>query len=690
MLKKNTLFAFPRNPLRRLLASMGLLLFSSACMAQTPVMRWDFETIRDGAVIEAGSAISDTVEGNFEAAPGVVGKGLRLDGFTTRLVRQTEKVVKPGAAFTVEAWVALGGYPLNWCPLLTTESNEVKGYRLLIGPYGQVSFETAIAEQWVACTSTNGTMPLRAWRHLVGVYEEAKGLTLYVDGEAVSTVSIASPLTMPVKPRCVIGMVSAPRRPSDTIRTWGTLEGYYGLDGILDEIRVFDTALTAEQIIASFRRQTPKPPAIEPRRLPTIPATPGRFGAYYTKLAYYPGWDDLWPVDQDPDIVVCFDKSPVKLIFWRGIRYGACWVSENENWMTDQSLETWDDEGDDAAGCYEHMQDPHCRFSHVRIIENTDARAVVHWRYALISARGSTWMPDPKTGWECWVDEYYTIYPDGSAVRKVSWNKGSTGPVLQYQESLPVTQPGQRAEELLEQDYVRVADYDGHARAVSRDMRQQPADWQKSYTVQQFNFKSANKPFICFEPGNDMTVRWIGGGYNHFPVNQAYCDGRWARTLDRPTHIMSSPCSDPVIHEKSGRLFWNGLYGMNVMSMTELVSFGRSWAYPAELSLSGTAFSSQGYDRSQRCYQLVNNKPGSGPLEISLHGSKESPLVNPAIRIKNWNADTAKVLVNGKPSDEVRLGFNHGLEGTDLTLFVLANIAEPLKITVKTNGMETK
>jgi len=183
-------------------------------------------------------------------------------------------------------------------------------------------------------------------------------------------------------------------------------------------------------------------------------------------------------------------------------------------------------------------------------------------------------------------------------------------------------------------------------------------------------------------PGNDMSVRWIGGGYNHFPVNQAHCDGRWARTLDRPTHIMSSPCSDPVIHEKNGRLFWNALYGMNVMSMTELVSFGRSWSYPAELSLSGTAFTSQGYDRSQRCYQLVQNVPGSGPLEISLKGSKESPLVNPALRIKNWNADAAKVLVNGKPSDDVRLGFNHGLEGTDLMLFVFINAAEPLTITL--------
>ena len=113
-----------------------------------------------------------------------------------------------------------------------------------------------------------------------------------------------------------------------------------------------------------------------------------------------------------------------------------------------------------------------------------------------------------------------------------------------------MTQPGQRSEELLENDYVHVADYDYNTRAVSVDLRKQPADWPGDYTVQQFNFKSQNKPYICFEPGNRMWVRWIDGGYNHFPVNQARCDGRWAKTLDRPSHISSSPCSNPVIHEQ--------------------------------------------------------------------------------------------------------------------------------------------
>ncbi len=650
--------------------------------AQSPVMKWDFETIRNRAAIEQSSKIADTIEGNFEWVAGVVGKGVRLDGFTTRIIRNGKDLKKPGTAFTLEAWVALGEYPLNWCPVITTESDEVKGYRLLIGPYGQVSFETAIGEQWVCCTSADQTVPLRKWMHIAGVYTAQKEMVLYVNGESVSSRAISGSLTFPSKTSCILGMVRDAARPSNTIRTWGTLPAFFGLDGIIDEINVFDVALSADQVKSNFLKFKPEFPDIEPRRMPTIEKNPGHFGAFYTKLNYYPGWDNLWPVDEDPDIVVCFDNNPSKLIFWRGARYGPAWVSENENWMADQSLETWGNGENDIEGCFEHMQDRHCRFSHVRIIENSDARAVVHWRYALVSAHDHTWMPDPKTGWECWVDEYYYIYPDGSAIRKVTWNKGTTGDAIQYQESLPFTQPGQRSEDVIENNYVSVADYEYTIKTVTRDPAKQPAGWTGKYTVQQYNFKSLNKPFICFEPGNDMWVRWIAGGYNHFPVNQARSDGRWALTTDRPTHFMSSPCSDPPIHEEGNRLYWIGLYGMNSMNMKDLVRFGRSWAHAPELKVTGTGYTSKGYDRAQRCYQLEKSGSKAGTVEFTLNGSKDSPVINPAIVVKNWNSNRAKVLVNGKESRVGKTGISHELRGDDLVLFIPLNEMTPVRITI--------
>lgn len=668
-----------------------LLVLPMIAISQKPIMQWDFENIRDRNSMEISTNIADTIEGNFEEAAGISGKGLRLDGFTTKVIRKGNDLKKVDNEFTIEAWVALGEYPWNWCPVITTESNEVKGYRLMVGPMGQVSFQTAIGEQWISCTSPNETLPLRKFMHIAGVYLSGKEISVYVNGQLLASAPINSSMTNSVKTKCIIGMVTLPGKPSDIHRTWGTVAEYYGLEGIVDEIKIYNKALTGDQIKSSFLKYTVRAPDIAIRKLPKIEKNPGRFGAFYTKLKYYSGWDNLWPVDQDPDIVVCFDKSPVKVIFWRGIRYGASWVSENENWMTDQSVETWGEGKDDTEGCFEHMQDRHCRFSHVRIIENSDARVVIHWRYAPVSAYNNTWKIDPKTGWECWIDEYYYIYPDATGIRKVSWNKGTLGDNVQYQESLPLLHPGQMKGDLLEIDYVHVADYENNIRPVSfvENPREQTTDWARKFTIQQYNFKSANKPFICFEPGNKMEVRWNAlstydkhVGCNHFPVGQARCDGRTSKMSDRPSHCDSFPISDPVIHQNGEREYWNGLYGMTEMSMSDLVSFGRSWAYAPELTLSGNGFISKGYDKSQRCYQIDNFSQKSSQTKFTIQASKSSPVINPAIFVKNWNSNSARVLVNGKETTKFRFGINHELEGNDLVLYISIKEVTPVKITV--------
>ncbi len=120
---------------------------------------------------------------------------------------------------------------------------------------------------------------------------------------------------------------------------------------------------------------------------------------------------------------------------------------------------------------------------------------------------------------------------------------------------------------------------------------------------------------------------------------------------------------------------------MNSMNMTELVSFGRSWAYPAELS-TGSGFVSKGYDKSQRCYQIENMSGKSSQIKIHLKGSKDSPVANPAFYIKNWNANGAKVLVNGKAYANYRAGINRELEGNDLVVFVTINEVVPVNITI--------
>jgi hypothetical protein len=151
---------------------------------------------------------------------------------------------------------------------------------------------------------------------------------------------------------------------------------------------------------------------------------------------------------------------------------------------------------------------------------------------------------------------------------------------------------------------------------------------------------------------------------------------------DRPSHCTSFPISDPVIHEEGDRYFWNGLYGMNSMDISGLVKMGRSWAYAADLSVNGQGFQNTGYDRSRRCYRLDNETGKPSSVTFTLSGSQDSPVMNPAFHIKNWNAEGARVLVNGKAFASCEIGINHELEGTDLVVFLWLDTRADVTISI--------
>ena len=118
------------------------------------------------------------------------------------------------------------------------------------------------------------------------------------------------------------------------------------------------------------------------------------------------------------------------------------------------------------------------------------------------------------------------------------------------------------------------------------------------------------------------------------------------------------------------------------MDLNELVTFGRSWAYAPDLRLSGEDFRFGGYDRSQRCYQIEKRVVNAVNCELKLSGSKESPIVNPALHIQNWNAKGAKVRVDGKEFNNSRFGINPKLGGDELTVFLFLKATSAVNIRI--------
>ena len=688
---------------------MLLVAVGAGAQEHAPAAAWSFDGIAAAAGGRATGA-GDAILGGFSSARGVSGDALKLDGYTTRVVRRGKAAPSITRALTVDAWVALAAYPWNWAAVVSHASEPHAGYYFGIGPRGELTLRAMVDGRWRVVESPDYAVPLRQWTHVAATYEPSTGLTLYVDGRQIArrTIDITQfrgagrrsrGLTGQIEAAAdadlVIGMNAQPVRPSDWHRLEGTPPAWYSLDGLLDEVRVFDVALPADAIArARAAHASPAAPDLAPRVMPSGPPGPGRFGAYYTRLAYYPEWDALWQVGQHPDVVVRFDGSPARLVFWRGTQYGPAWVTGNNLWMADQSVE-----GYDAAFTWEHMNDKQNRYSHVRIVEQSDARVVVHWRYALVNVLNQLWKPDEKTGNGAWIDEYYYIYPDARGIRKVTWAKGRLGSPIQFQESLPLAHAGQLQGEVIHPDYVTAGNLKGERRVfryVENPAEETREGLPEDLTIQMHNLKSAQKPFIVFEPGNrmgylrDLDIISLSRPphHSHWPVAQIPSDGRSNQAPDGPGHLLGFPISRPPIHEAGDREWWNGLYGMTEESFETLVPVARSWARAPELRVLGTAFAANRFDRSERAYMLsrLGDHAAGAPLRFELVASSDSPVRNLALVIENWGEVGATLRVDGRTVPRgrtFRYGHRHTLAGTDLVVWIELSSDQPVRLALE-------
>jgi hypothetical protein len=374
---------------------------------------WNFDQVRPGIITESIGQVEDSVAGFHKHVKGVDGQALLYDGYTTIVKRKAAKAKIFRNAFTIEAWIAIQAYPWNWVGIVDQKSKD-GGYQFGVNANGLLRLEAFVDGKLISVISDQ-KIELLKWTYIAGGFDPENGLTIYINGKAVGFAEQSGSLSHARDLAILIGRSHEKLAPAYPIRM--DLPASYSFDGIIDEVKIYDQSLNAEQIKANYNKLKPTDEfALSYRKLPAGPEGPGRFGAYYTKLKFSETWDEPWRVGDHADVVVRFDEAAYKFIFWRGTSYIPFWVTENGIWYTNEFNETW---GEDVMGCAEPMSDKQARQSHVRIIESNDARVIVHWRYALVDNRGIIAKTDPVSGWGDWSDEYYIIYPDGVGLRKI-------------------------------------------------------------------------------------------------------------------------------------------------------------------------------------------------------------------------------------------------------------------------------
>lgn len=662
----------------RCAATALLLATAGQAVAAETIAHWSFDT----------EPTVDRLEGNRRFVDGVDGSAVFFDGYTTALVREAGLLPDLRAGFTLAGWIAIAAYPWGPVPIVNQSRGETRGFSFDVTARGALKLSAVTNEQTLTATSADYLLPHRQWVHVAATFDPAAGLAVFLDGERVAFTPIPADndfggrnptgaLLQAGELDLLIGATRAPIRPAGYHRYKGSRPSWMSFDGLIDELSVFDTVLSErdlEQLAVAYR---PGEPPMADRILPSGPPGPGRFGAYQATLEYHPEWDALSRVGEHADIVVRFDTSPARVVFWRGTQYSPAWVTGNGFWMADQSVEGYDDDY-----TWEHMNDKHNRYSHVRVIENHDARVVVHWRYAPVDVHDRRMNVGKRDEMGAWVDEYFTFYPDATGVRNVTWKTGTLGEPVQFQESIPLLHPGQVQGDIIDAVYATVGNLAGDTQTLAyvTDNYRKDKPAPDDLTIQMHHFKSDQKPFIVFEPGNRMTYLWDlderslrrPGSSSHWPVGKIWSDGRTAQAPDRATSFLGFPISEPPIRTANGRSRISSLYGMTDQPFDSVVELARSWSRAPAVRVTGGAFESSGFDRSERVYRFVRRGEGS-ELSLDFAASDASPLFNVPILVEGWGDGAVSVDVDGvnlPRGPDFRYGYVHTLEDTHLVVWL--------------------
>jgi len=449
---------------------------------------------------------------------------------------------------------------------------------------------------------------------------------------------------------------------------------------------------------AVIRAPVPDPYQSEIADFPKGSSDPGPFGAYYKTLKYWKLWDKPWRVGDYADVVVQFDQSPDRLVFWRGTTNVPHWSNEKNHWYENEFCER---RGDDSGldGLCEPMQDHDSKFSNVRIIQSTPARAIVHWRYSPVTLSGNIPFVD-ETGWGDCVDDYYYVYPDETCVRYTTLYTSAPNVFHEWHEAIPLLNPGSYPEDVLEMQALSMANLEGDAKVFNFEDGFPPnSELEDGYPIILIGLKGKSKAFaVCESAGQWLDPISRPGDsrfnqYDDWPAwPEKYRRGDWDEDPDTgyknyseflPSHSSmthlnwdnyESDYEGPVVYLR--RILLNGM--TDSKDVKTLVPLARYWENPPLIEVSGYGFSGASFDKAQKAYKIdrrvmwfdsmINRDDDKKPnqkadkVNLKVLASKESPIINPCFIIDNWPENAkAELYINGEQIAEGK-DFRQGIE----------------------------
>ena len=268
---------------------------------------------------------------------GVDGGSLLFDGASTYIAYAPEEICISGDALTISVWVAPRAF--EWDDPNGASSGNAhltaivsqyspsgnQGFLLGYQRFGRLCFEVGTGDDWFTLWAKDARLSRNAWNHVAAVFDgEEDAMAIYLNGERVaySPVFDDSVIEAAAKEMLLIGKNSFGEQIA--------AGNYQMFAGLMDELRLYDTALSDGEI-AALADKAPAPIPYEAIGLENILT-----GDIY-KTQYHGGPYQHWmnephaPVYYNGMYHLFFQSNSIGT-YWRNICWGHLVSEDTVHW----------------------------------------------------------------------------------------------------------------------------------------------------------------------------------------------------------------------------------------------------------------------------------------------------------------------------------------------------------------------
>jgi len=198
------------------------------------VAHWSFNEGKGSVLVDrSGNGNDGVIHGAFYV-PGLEGTALSFDGINDHVSVPFSDSLSMDGAFSVEAWYLPESTGKGNPILIKGNSNtQPRDYGLGQNAYAEARFSSTHGSGWNEfCDAPHGFLDQDGWNHIVGVYDGGSTASIYLNGELRDEQTWYSISTS---------------QYGIEIGGWSSF-----MEGLVDEIRIYRRALTAEEISTRY------------------------------------------------------------------------------------------------------------------------------------------------------------------------------------------------------------------------------------------------------------------------------------------------------------------------------------------------------------------------------------------------------------------------------------------------------